>query len=337
MKLSFDQIKQITKGAVYFSEVEGGYRLHRFTKEQEQLYENTNEAFYDRTFASSGMRFHFVTDSKTLFLKMFLEKKGCRTYFSTDVFVDGKPIGYLDNFSDVDLPQNYTEVELSLGEVEKIFELGEGVKTVTVYLPWNTYTLIKEVALDEGSFIEPINISKKVLVYGDSITQGFDALRPSNRYAGRIADFLNAEEINKAIGGEFFFPALVETEEDFYPDYVTVAYGTNDWSKTDEPGFRVRSRKFYEILSKKYPKTQIFAITPIWRKDYQEYREFGLFEDMIKDIEKAVDGLENVHLIHGFDFVPKDENYYADLRLHPNDEGFDFYFEGLKTEIQKYI
>ena len=42
-------------------------------------------------------------------------------------------------------------------------------------------------------------------------------------------------------------------------------------------------------------------------------------------------------MISGFDFVPKDEKYYADLRLHPNDEGFEYYAENLYKEIKEMI
>ena len=127
---------------------------------------------------------------------------------------------------------------------------------------------------------------------------------------------------------------MVHTEEDFVPDLITVAYGTNDWSKTDEPGFRVRSREFYETLSKKYPNAKIFAITPIWRADCNEEREFGLFEDVEKDIREAVKGIDNLTVVRGYDFIPKDTSYFADARLHPNDKGFKEYFENLKKEIK---
>lgn len=337
MKLTFEQIKQITKGAVRFSEEEQGIRLYRFTEEQEQLYEERDEGLYQKTFATAGMKLVFKTDSKTLFLKVFLTLASSRKYFSFDIFADGKLVDCMDNFSRCELPENYTQVGLQAGEFSKEFDLGEGIKIIEVYLPWSYGVLLEEISLDDGAVVEPVEIAKKVLVYGDSITQGYDALRPSNRYIARIAKSMNAEEINKAIGGEVFFPELADTEEDFYPDYVTVAYGTNDWSKMDRESFKELCKRFYTILSKKYEKATIFAITPIWRKDYQSYREYGPFEQMIKDIVEAVKDLENVIIIHGFDFVPKDSKYFADLRLHPNDQGFEYYFKNLNDEIQRYI
>jgi len=80
---------------------------------------------------------------------------------------------------------------------------------------------------------------------------------------------------------------------------------------------------FFVALSKNYPETKIYAITPIWRKDCMETRAFGEFSRVAQDIEKIVKPLKNITCIHGYDFVPKDESYFADLLIHPNDSGFD--------------
>ena len=42
---------------------------------------------------------------------------------------------------------------------------------------------------------------------------------------------------------------------------------------------------------------------------------------------------KNVKVISGFDFVPMDENLFGDLRIHPNDKGFEYYFENLVKQI----
>ena len=78
-------------------------------------------------------------------------------------------------------------------------------------------------------------------------------------------------------------------------------------------------------------------ITPVWRKDYQEKMDFGPFENVEKCIRQGCEGLSNVQVVRGFDFVPKDESYFADLRLHPNDEGFAHYAENLCKAIGQLI
>lgn len=335
MKLNFEQIRSVCLGAVRISETENGICMYRFTEEQEEIYRKANSDFYKKSFATAGVKLYFETDSRSLFLKVNVTPGSSRRYFSFDIMADGKPVGYLDNYSDVSLPQAYTQIQLPLGEFSKTFEMSEGTKKVCIYLPWSVAVEIREISVEDNAFIKPIKPAKKLLVFGDSITQGYDALRPSRRYAARLAEALDAEEINKGIGGERFFPALAESRDDFEPDYITVAYGTNDWSGITEEVFKNKCLAFYTALSKNYPKTKIFAITPIWRKDCMETKAFGDFSKVAQDIKNIVKSFENITYIHGFDFVPQDESYFADLRLHPNDSGFDYYFQSLYAQILK--
>ena len=198
-------------------------------------------------------------------------------------------------------------------------------------------TLFEEISVDDNSFVEVIKPEKKLLVFGDSITQGYDALRPSNRYITKIADLLCAEEYNKAICGEIFFPELANLKDSFIPDYITIAYGTNDWNRIDEETLKYKSKAFFENIAQNYPNSKIFAITPIWRKDMSEYRKFGDFRKVEQVIRNAAMDIEKITVVSGFDFVPKDEKYFADLKLHPNDNGFKYYAENLYREIKTKI
>lgn len=128
MKLGIHQIKEIVTGAVVVKEENSVVSLKRFTPEQEQLYKLANQDFYNKTFSTSGIKFLFKTDSKNLFLKFETKASSSRKYFSVDVFVNDKPIGYIDNFSDMDLPHDYTKLQFPLGEFSKSFQLGEGEK-----------------------------------------------------------------------------------------------------------------------------------------------------------------------------------------------------------------
>lgn len=337
MKLNLEQLQQITTGTVKIKEENGQFSFSRFTTEQENLYQITNKDFYNKTFSTAGVKFSFKTDSKNLFIKLKTSISTSRKYFSVDVYVNDCTIGYIDNFSDIQMAHDYTQQEFLLGEFSKKFELGDGEKTVCVHLPWSVKTLIEEISIDDNSFIEGIKPKRKLMAYGDSITHGYDALRPSNRYVARLADRLGAEEFNKGIGGERFFPELAELKDSFMPDYITVAYGTNDWDFIDRETFKSKCKAFYTNISQNYPDSKIFSITPIWRKDMSEYREFGKFKKVEQDIRSAVMDVENITVISAFDFVPKNEKYFADLRLHPNDDGFEYYEKNLYDKIKKYI
>ena len=333
MKLNLEQIKAISTGAVRFEEDESGIKFYRFTEEQEKLYEETDVEFYNRSQATAGVKLAFKTNSKSLYIKTKIVPRYCRRYFSFDVFVNGEVIGYLDNFSDTVNMDEYINTKLLREEFEKEFDLGEGEKTVQVYLPWSVQTVIEEISLGDNATVEPVKAGKTLLAFGDSITQGMDAMRPTNRYVTKLANFLGADEVNKGISGAFYFPPLAESKDDLNPNYITVAYGTNDWFKKGRDIFQVNSKAFYKALRMNYPNTPIYAITPIWRADYQAEVEFGLFEDVEKDIYEAVKEIDHVTVIRGFDLVRKDTSYFGDARLHPNDKGFEDYFTNLSRKI----
>ena len=337
MELNLSQLQAVATGAVYVSEYEGGFLFHRFTKEQEEFYRLRDAGHYLKTFAPTGVTLHFKTNSTRLFLQVETANGSSRYFFSFDVFVNGKMVGSMDNFTGVDLPYGDPTVKLPLGAFEKEFDLGPGEKELKVYLPFSTKTVVKTVALDDGALITPIKPAKKLLAFGDSITHGYDALHPSNKYITQLAEALDAEEFNKGIGGERFTPGLAglaALRDPFDPDYVTLAYGTNDWSHRALDEFTENCRDFYTTLSAQYPNAKIYAITPIWRKDCTEDKKMGAFEEVAKCITAVTADLPNVTVVPGFDLVPHEESLYADLRLHPNDEGFAHYGKNLIAAIR---
>ena len=344
MKLSTKQIKEITLGAVRFEETEKGLAFHRFTKEQSDWYARVNPNFYIKSLSPAGVKLSFKTDSERLFLKLETVEGVSRWYFSADVYVDGKIAGYLDNMGEEALPRKFAFLDQederfsqNPGIYFKEFSLGKGEKTVCVHLPWSTQAFLSEMEVDDGAFVEAVKPGKKALVFGDSITHGYDALRPSNRYPAKLCEALVAEEINKAIGGERFKPELAAMKDAFVPDFITVAYGTNDWSCNEPETFREDCKAFYKNLRENYPGVKIFAITPIWRKDKDVETQCGPFKTAEKFIREAAESLENVMVIDGMELVPHDENLYGDLRLHPNDEGFAHYAKNLYEKIKKEI
>lgn len=334
-RVSFEEIKQLVKGVAYTEIFENKMVFHRFTKEQEELYKEVKEDKYGAVFYTSGVKIEFLTDSETLFCKIdFSTKSGDRKYFAVDVLVDGKRVDSINNYNDIELATGYIGKDYQVGEFEKEISLGTGKKKVSLQFPYTGTADLCELSVDDAALLEACPDEKILLAFGDSITQGYDALHPSERYVARVAAFLNATEVNKGIGGEIFFPELALTKEEFVPDYVTVAYGTNDWSHSSREFFVSKCRGFFKNLSATYPTSKVYVITPLWRKDYLAEKEFGPFPELEEEIRAAVKDYDNMKVISGFELVPHDEAYYADLRLHPNDEGFSHYFANLKETIK---
>ena len=334
MKFDLEQLRDVSLGAVRVTQEEDGFHFYRFSEEQESLYKSRSEALYKKTFCTSGVQLRFRTNSEKLLLKTLVSPGTTRRYFAFEVFIDGTRVGTVDNFSAVELPQSYVAVDLPLGAFSKEFCLGKGEKEVCVNFPWSVVAVLQELALEDGATVKPIKPKFKMLCFGDSITHGYDALYPSNKYISRLAAFLDAEEFNKAIGAEIFFPELAAARESFQPDYISVAYGTNDWSACSKEEFTFNCHTFFRNLSRNYSHARILAISPIWRKDMMDYRKFGAFHEVEEVIRETTKGLNNISVISGVAFVPQQEELYADLRLHPNDRGFEYYYRGLISGVE---
>lgn len=334
MKLSFEQIKSITTGVVRMTQEEDGIHFFRFTEEQMSLTQPRVRFIDRKVLASAGVRLSFRTDSRTFFLRAAVGEGSARSYFSFELMVNGVHTDSLDNFSHLDLPENVDDYSCDLGTYEKLFELGTGEKDVCVYFPWSVAPVVEELSLDDGASLIPLIPSKKLLAYGDSITHGYDSARPSNHYVSRLARALDAQEFNKGIGGATSFPELARIKDPIDPDYVLVAYGSNDWNRYDEAFFTQQYRAMHQAIQDNYPRAQVFAITPVWRGDFQKPRKMGSLAAMEGRIRSIAADFPNVTVISGYDLVPHDQSYFADLRLHPNDAGFDHYFNNLWPKIK---
>ena len=335
MKLTHEQIKSITVGAAYIELVDDKTVFHRFTKEQEELYKTVKKEFYNKAFSNSCIRLEFETDSSSLFIKSHMTQRSSRTYYSHDIFVDGILCGRLWGKFD-EIPE-----AVKSGIAAGQFNLGEKgkTKTVCIHLPWSYSSDIIEFSLDYGATLTPLKRSRKIMFYGDSITQGYNAVYTSNTYATKVAMNLDAEARNKGIGAEVFRPALAELkDEGFTPDIITVAYGTNDWAGgVSKELFEERSDKFFGALASNYPNAKIFAIAPIWRADWQNLHAIGEFFNIRAQFAKIAEKYPSVTLIDGFDFLPHDPELYNDKFLHPHDGGFAYYAEGLTKALEQYI
>lgn len=331
MRLTLDEIRSVTKGADRVEEKNGKICFHRFTLAQEKAYKSYSADFYRKNFATSGIRLEFVTDSKTLSMTVDVTSglSSSRRFFAHSVYADGKLVGRIERAQESTVPD---------GEFSGEFDMGEGEKTVRVYFPWSAASKLCSFELDDGAKIIPVEKKLRMIFFGDSITQGYDALAPENSYASAVTDALCAEARNKAIGGEVFFPTLGALRDDFEPDYITVAYGTNDWARNDRETFDRDCEAFYTNLSANYSEATIFAIAPIWRGDQAGHKsKVGDFSHITERIREVAEKLPNVIFINGYDFVTKDESYFSDRVLHPNDKGFSQYAENLLAELKKYI
>ena len=332
MKLTMEQIRAITFGAVRVEEIDGCVHFFRFTEEQESYYQKQtyNKGFYGKTFSTAGIRLEFVTNSRTLSLKIETRQTPTnvtRKYLFVSVFCNGQKLGLVGSDTTAE------------GVFADSYTLPEGENTVCIYLPWGVITLLHALTLDDGATLAPVQKKCRMLQFGDSITHGYDAREPHSTYASAVADAFSADARNKAIGGEIFQPILgTLRDENFEPDYITVAYGTNDWAHADSKESFVQScRGFYQNLAATYPKAKILALTPIWRGEADEERSMGPFCTVGEVIRAVAAELPSVTVIDAYGFVPQDPACFSPDLLHPTDLGFSHYGRNLVNALKQYI
>lgn len=337
MQLNLQQIREITQGAESIREEKGAVRFCRFTDEEMALY-RARPDYYPAAGATTGVQMVFRTDADTLRLQLTaLEEKLYRHYFAFDILVNEKLIGQLKNFPDSMENGHYDEAGLSDGPYEGCFSLGSGMKTVRIAFPWSVSLGLKALTLENATFLEPVKKDKKLLIYGDSITQGACSLFPSQTYATLLAQWLDAEAISKAVGSEFYYPELAQIKQQISPDYITVSYGCNDWYHLTQEDFSDRCRRFWAAICRNYPNAKKFALTPIYYLADCGERPFGPLSDVAKLIRQITAEFPDITVIDCMDFVSRDTADFGDLYVHPNHKGFQMYFNNLQREISKYL
>ena len=261
MKLNFEQMREITLGALKVEINEAGeYCFYRFTEHQmEDVYIEIPD-FYKKSKAAAGIRLDFMTDSENLSFRYSIKSGSSRKFYFFDCFVDGVLISHE---GEMEMVEKAGEITVALGTDKR-------ERRVTLWLPGLSIVRLSDVTLDDGASLRRAATARKILVLGDSITQGYDAVYPSQSYANKLAWALDAEIVNQAIGGEIFRPAILDENLPFTPDLITVAFGTNDWSGQTAENFEKNADGFYTKLATLYPNTPVFAILPIWRADWEK-------------------------------------------------------------------
>ena len=321
MQLTKKDIECIAHGALRVEEnAQGEICLYRFTEKQLALYERVNTGFFEKSFGTAGMRLEMDTDADTLDLRYHTRPASSRRFYFFDVFVDGVMVKHL----------GHENIEQAINTLH--VDLPAGTHRVCIYLPNLAAAAIQSLTLSDGAIFKPVEKKVKLLAFGDSITQGYDAKFSSQSYANLLADKLGAELVNMGIGGEVFRPELVDAEMNYTPDIVTVAYGTNDWSGQERERTEKASTEFYANVRKAFPNAKIFAITPIWRADDHRVTKVGVFEEG-REIVRAAARAVGATIIEGDGMIPHLPEVCSDAYLHPNDYGFKFYANALYDAV----
>ena len=314
MTLANKELQNIYCGALYFEETEDGYlKANQYTKPQMDYFKNAFEMWFERCDASSAKTIEFETDASKVSFEYKLIWKCSED--SIELAIDGlaTEIVYL---KDIDME----------GRVN--WNLPEGKKKVTIYLPSDATILVRNFDID-GEF-KPVPKNEKVLWLGDSITQGYGPLRSYQTYVSVANRILNYDILNQGIGGYIYDKKSLMKMEGYDPDKIIVALGTNQFG--DEKAYEM-VKEYYETLIGIYgEEIPILCITPLWRGDTED--GIPTLIKFCENIREIVGKYKNIKVVDGFKMVPHLEEYYLD-NLHPNALGTEVYGRNLVEEIRR--
>lgn len=318
MRLTFEQIKEITVGAVEIWEEKDGLHFGKCTQAQLLAWKEADSGLLNNAIPTTGVRLDFHTDSD--FVKILLSSAGKYEVKVNGVFKDQF------NFS-----QNIEENEITL-------DLGNhgDEKSVVFTLPSHRYAgVISSVEIADGAYVKPHTFDRKILFVGDSITQGYNSTYDLCSYAYQVSDYLNADSVIQGIGGAFFAPKTV-LPTGYTPDIVLIAFGTNDFMRLKAlDDLKKNAREYILKLQELYKGAKFFVISPVWRIDENQPREIGTFKmccNCIKNLARAL----NAEVINGDKVLPQVPAFMADT-VHPNDLGFSVYALNVLKQLEGKI
>lgn len=312
MKLTFEEIKNVTFGAIDIINKEDGIHFTKCSKKQIAAWYEIRTNLGERAETTTGVIIDFHTDSSHVEFAVIGHK--------FEVLING-----------VLTQQVLSDTEELRNEQIICANLSEGENRVTLVFPSHGVGILRSISVDDGAYVCPHEFDKKILFIGDSITQGWDSKFDCMSFAYRTADFYNAERVINGIGGAIYAPTTFDKVA-FDPDVVIVAYGTNDYDYfKDYQVYKNNVVSYLELVKANYGEKNVFIITPIWRFDKDYPRCIGTFEVCRKTIEEEAERL-GFRVVDGYELVPHIDSFYADI-VHPNEMGFGVYAEKLIAKI----
>lgn len=336
MNLTFDQIKTVATGVMEFIE-ENGLWLYRFNEAQRAVYSHQPNNLYQSRQAA-GITLDLHTDATAIRMTVDGERDYDNVNRAFDLLIDGNFVCSVDT-----LGMDCAIVGKKLtpyGPYDLLFRLPKGEKRVTVVMPWDATVRIRSMELENATFFRPAEFKRTMIAFGDSITHGAYAKYACMTYAMQTARLLDAKLYNFGIGGERF--RMKKIIKGSYPecDFVTVAYGTNDYAHQPEEAFEEKMPSFFAQLKDAFPDTPIFVILPLWRilEGYEERKALGSLQDVRDRIAKECEKYPNITVLDGSKWVPHMKEFYGDKTLlHPNDLGMSQYAMGLTKAILQHL
>jgi lysophospholipase L1-like esterase len=161
------------------------------------------------------------------------------------------------------------------------------------------------------------------LAYGDSITEGWVTSTPAQAWPAVAGRAHGLDAVNMGYAGAARGEIVsAEHVAELAADVITVAHGTNCWTRTPHTAAMVAEglRAFLDVVRDGHPKTPVVVVSPIVRPDAEDSpnRLGASLMDLRNAIEDVASERNDVELVPGADLVRPDQ---LPDGIHPGDDG----------------
>lgn len=288
----------------------GNVGYSRFTQEQLEYYSRRSDADFVRSHTSAGIYLECKTDAPEIgFVYRIYTAKGA----------------WMDN-SGIDIWENgvFSEnIRLCITDSEWIpvryRRSSKEPSVIRIWFPNGVIFLPREFELGNA---QPVpEKQRRILFYGDSLTQSSYIATPSLSWFCYTADYLDAEYLNRGIGSMIFDPDSLPAASDYDPDLVFIEYGLNDMVLTpDNDAAEKNASAWIEKLGRLYPKAEKYCILPTFRCPGRNEGYLDRLCDFIPRIQNICDQ-NDICCIPGEELIPALPNLYVDDCVHFNEAG----------------
>ena len=342
MRLTLEQIRSITAGALEVRQEEDGIHFTRCTPRQTAVWYGVRQDLGRNSEMTAGIKLDFYTNSRLFSFtpgapgKYEIYIDNVLTYYYTaEDFVAEDFVA--EDFAAGDFATKDLATDNFASGRKKQISLDGEEHRITLYLPAHSKGVLESVELEDGATIIRHKYDCKILFIGDSITQGWDSQWDSLSYAQCVSRFFNAEILNQAVSGTMFREEAFEEEINFEPDIIITAYGTNDWNYYKDPDeAKTHCTRFLDKMAERYSDRKVIGISPVWRGDREKDTALGSFAAWTSYIKENI-SVHRMFLIDGETLTPHHKDFYFDKFLHPNAIGFEIYALNLISQISKIV
>lgn len=231
------------------------------------------------------------------------------------------------------------------GDIVKEWKVGRDhvLRDITIYLPLYKGVTVHEILLDPNAKIESpakFALSKPVVYYGSSITQGGCASNPGMSYQAQLSRWLNLDFINLGFSGN----GLGEPEvADAVSEIDAACFVLDYWGNPSPEVFKETLPKFLDTLRRKYPKTPIVVTGPYFMPSeiLQDEKADALAEKQ-KTAETFVAkqrraGDKFITYVDGHKMLSREQAVGLVDGAHCNSLGFYFCAKGLEAPLKKAL